>query len=80
MAQLHAYVAVFEHRVGQLVILAHAKARVAVERTTTVEGEFVQCSAALHHALTAFGQPRITDDARDFKPAPPAAAWQQLVA
>lgn len=38
-------------------------------------GQFLLCSTALHHALTAFEQPRILDDERGFNLAPPAAAW-----
>ena len=33
------------------------------------------CSAALHHALTAFEHPHIIDDERGFNLAPQAAAW-----
>ena len=38
-------------------------------------GQFILCSAALHHALTAFEQPCILDDERGFNLAPQAAAW-----
>ena len=38
-------------------------------------GQFLLCSAALHHALTAFEEERIIDDARGFNLAPQAAAW-----
>lgn len=38
-------------------------------------GQFLLCSAALHHALTAFETERITDDERGFNLAPQAAAW-----
>ena len=38
-------------------------------------GQFLLCSAALHHALTAFGPPRVLDGERGFKLAPRAAAW-----
>jgi hypothetical protein len=38
-------------------------------------GQFLLCSAALHHAFTAFEEERIIDDARGFNLAPQAAAW-----
>ncbi len=38
-------------------------------------GQFLLCSAALHHALTAFGPPRVLDGKRGFELAPQPAAW-----
>ncbi|RYY15712.1 MAG: hypothetical protein EOO36_12250 [Cytophagaceae bacterium] len=38
-------------------------------------GQFLLCSAALHHALTAFEDEPVVDDARGFNLAPQAAAW-----
>ena len=38
-------------------------------------GQFLLCSAALHHALTAFEPEPIVDDERGFNLAPQAAAW-----
>lgn len=38
-------------------------------------GQFLLCSAAVHHALTAFEPAPITDDERGFNLAPQAAAW-----
>jgi hypothetical protein len=38
-------------------------------------GQFLLCSAALHHALHAFEDEPIIDDARGFNLAPRAAAW-----
>ena len=38
-------------------------------------GQFLLGSAALHHALTAFGPEPIVDDERGFNLAPRAAAW-----
>ena len=38
-------------------------------------GQFLLCSAALHHALKAFEQEPIVDDERGFNLAPQAAAW-----
>lgn len=38
-------------------------------------GQLLLCSAALHHALTAFEEERIIDDERGFNLAPQAAAW-----
>ena len=38
-------------------------------------GQFLLCSAALHHALTAFEADHIIDDERGFNLAPQAAAW-----
>lgn len=38
-------------------------------------GQFLLCSAALHHALTAFEDEPLVDDARGFNLAPQAAAW-----
>ena len=38
-------------------------------------GQFLLCSAALHHALTAFGPEPISHDARRLMLAPTAAAW-----
>ena len=38
-------------------------------------GQFLLCSAALHHALHAFEDEPILDDAQGFNLAPQAAAW-----
>ncbi len=38
-------------------------------------GQLLLCAAALHHALTAFGEDVIIDDERGFNLAPRAAAW-----
>lgn len=38
-------------------------------------GQFLLCSAALHHALTVFGQGAIRRDARKLRLAPQAAGW-----
>jgi hypothetical protein len=38
-------------------------------------GQFLLCSAALHHAFTAFETDPIIDDERGFNLAPQAAAW-----
>ncbi len=38
-------------------------------------GQFLLCSAALHHALHAFEDEPLVDDARGFRLAPAAAAW-----
>jgi hypothetical protein len=38
-------------------------------------GQFLLCSAALHHALTSFEEERIIDDERGLNLAPQAAAW-----
>jgi hypothetical protein len=38
-------------------------------------GQFLLCSAAQHHALTAFEDEPFVDDARGFNLAPRAAAW-----
>ncbi|MDO7844730.1 hypothetical protein Q5H92_00055 [Hymenobacter sp. M29] len=38
-------------------------------------GQFLLCSAALHHAFEAFETDYITDDERGFNLAPQAAAW-----
>jgi hypothetical protein len=38
-------------------------------------GQFLLCSAALHHALTAFEDEPFVDDERGFNLAPQAAAW-----
>ena len=38
-------------------------------------GQFLLCSAALHHALTAFEDEPLVEDARGFNLAPQAAAW-----
>ncbi|MBF9221278.1 SMI1/KNR4 family protein [Hymenobacter ruricola] len=38
-------------------------------------GQFLLCSAALHHALTAFEEDPFVDDERGFNLAPQAAAW-----
>jgi len=38
-------------------------------------GQFLLCSAALHHALTAFEAEWLIDDERGFNLAPQAAAW-----
>jgi hypothetical protein len=38
-------------------------------------GQFLLCSAALHHALAAFEEECIVDDERGFNLAPQASAW-----
>ncbi|RPD45228.1 hypothetical protein DNI29_17705 [Hymenobacter sediminis] len=45
------------------------------EKIADTLGQFLLCSAALHHALTAFEPDRIIDDERGFNLAPRAAAW-----
>ncbi|HET9501911.1 MAG TPA: hypothetical protein VFO93_00115 [Hymenobacter sp.] len=45
------------------------------ETVANTLGQFLLCSAALHHALTAFEAEAFTDDEHGFNLAPQAAAW-----
>lgn len=47
----------------------------AGEAVADTLGQLLLCSAALHHALNAFEEEPIVDDARGFNLAPQAAAW-----